>query len=112
MGLVVTLEAPSALSVGLCLTHMATGKRVWLERLGVAVDWPISGKPVELYLDNAAEFKSEALRRGCEQHGVRRRHPRRMPAHRSGAGPSRSAVKVRPFPTRSARSEVTGAGEL
>jgi putative transposase len=24
-----------------------------------------------LYLDNAAEFKSEALRRGCEQHGIR-----------------------------------------
>ncbi|WP_458294738.1 hypothetical protein [Enterobacter cloacae] len=24
-----------------------------------------------LYLNNAAEFKSEALRRGCEQHGIR-----------------------------------------
>jgi putative transposase len=30
----------------------------------------MSGKPAALYLDNAAEFKSEALRRGCEQHGV------------------------------------------
>jgi len=70
VGLVVTLDEPSALSVGLCLTHMATGKRAWLERLGVAVDWPMSGKPTALYLDNAAEFKSEALRRGCEQHGV------------------------------------------
>jgi len=73
VGLVVTLEAPSALSVGLSLTHMATDKRAWLERLGVAVEWPMSGKPVELYLDNAAEFKSEALRRGCDQHGVKLR---------------------------------------
>ena len=24
----------------------------------------------ELSVDNAAEFKSEALRRGCEQHGI------------------------------------------
>ena len=35
------------------------------------VEWPMSGKPKSLFLDNAAEFKSEALRRGCEQHGIR-----------------------------------------
>jgi putative transposase len=42
-----------------------------LEGLNVEMDWPMSGKPRLLYLDNAAEFKSEALRRGCEQHGIR-----------------------------------------
>lgn len=71
VGLVVTLEAPSALSVGLCLAHMVTDKRAWLETLDAPVSWPMSGKPGELYLDNASEFKSEALRRGCEQHGVK-----------------------------------------
>lgn len=30
----------------------------------------MAGKPRRLYLDNASEFKSEALRRGCEQHGI------------------------------------------
>lgn len=74
VGLVVTLEAPSALSVGLCLAHMVTDKRAWLERVGTSVVWPMAGKPVELYLDNAAEFKSEALKRGCEQHGVKLRY--------------------------------------
>ncbi|WP_406277094.1 DDE-type integrase/transposase/recombinase [Nocardia sp. NBC_00881] len=69
-GFVVTLEAPSATSVGLCLAHMAIDKRAWLERIGVQAVWPMSGKPLELYLDNASEFKSEALRRGCEQHGI------------------------------------------
>lgn len=49
---------------------MVTDKRAWLERLGVAAVWPMSGKPRELYVDNAAEFKSEALRRGCTQHGI------------------------------------------
>src|SRR5262249_35434495 len=29
-----------------------------------------SGKPCALYVDNAAEFKSEALKRGCGQHGI------------------------------------------
>ena len=70
VGLVITLEAPSALSVGLCLAHMLTDKRASLERLGVEVTWPMSGKPRELYLDNAYEFKSEALRRGCQEHGI------------------------------------------
>jgi hypothetical protein len=71
-GMVVTLEAPSALSVGLCLAHLVTDKRAWLERLGVQeAVWPVSGKPLEIYVDNAAEFKSEALRRGCDQHGIR-----------------------------------------
>ncbi|MGW3661063.1 Mu transposase C-terminal domain-containing protein [Streptomyces sp. NPDC005151] len=74
VGLVVTLEAPSATSVGLCLVHAATDKRPWLERLGAEVVWPMSGKPRELYVDNAAEFKSEALRRGCDQHGIRLRY--------------------------------------
>lgn len=70
VGMVVTLEPPSAVSVGLCLAHIACDKRPWLERLGVEADWPMSGKPKLLYLDNATEFKSEALRRGCEQHGI------------------------------------------
>lgn len=71
VGLVITLEAPSALSVGLCLAHMVTDKRASLERLEVDVAWPMAGKPRELYLDNASEFKSEALRRGCEEHRIK-----------------------------------------
>lgn len=71
IGLVVTLEAPSALSVGLCLTHAALDKRDRLERLGVEAVWPMSGKPLEIYVDNAAEFRGEALRRGYEQRGIK-----------------------------------------
>ncbi|MGQ3970502.1 integrase catalytic domain-containing protein [Klebsiella pneumoniae] len=53
------------------LVHVACDKRPWLEGLNVEMDWQMSGKPLLLYPDNAAEFKSEALRRGCEQHGIR-----------------------------------------
>lgn len=70
VGMVITLEPPSTVSVGLCLNHMVCDKRPWLEQLQLDVDWPMSGKPRSLYLDNAAEFKSEALRRGCELHGI------------------------------------------
>lgn len=70
IGMLITLEAPSAVSVGLCLAHAVCDKRPWLERMGVDVDWPMTGKPLLLYIDNGSEFKSEALRRGCEQHGI------------------------------------------
>ena len=68
-----TLEAPSATSVGLCLAHAVSDKSSWLARLGLNdMTWPMHGKPNCIYLDNAREFHSEALKRGCEQHGIKR----------------------------------------
>src|SRR5262249_31146992 len=45
------------------------GNRV--RRLEIEGEWPIWGKPGTIHVDNAAEFYSEALRRGCDQHGIR-----------------------------------------
>lgn len=73
VGMLLTLEAPSATSVGLCLAHTSSDKSAWLERLGITeMSWPMTGKPRLIYTDNAAEFHSEALKRGCEQHGIER----------------------------------------
>lgn len=73
IGMLLTLEAPSATSVGLCLAHMVSEKSGWLERLGLPdLAWPMHGKPSKIYVDNAPEFYSEALKRGCEQHGIKR----------------------------------------
>lgn len=74
VGMLLTLEAPSATSVGLCLAHVVTDKSAWLERHGLDVDmWPMHGKPKKIHVDNAPEFKkSEAFKRGCEQHGIER----------------------------------------
>jgi len=70
-GFVLSLEAPSAISVGLCLTHMAMNKDSWLSLHEIDASWPIYGKPDVIYVDNGTEFHSEALIRGCEQHGIR-----------------------------------------
>jgi putative transposase len=74
VGMLLTLEAPSATSVGLCLSHSVTDKSAWLARLGIVdMTWPMHGKPNWIYTDNAPEFKkSEAFKRGCEQHGIKR----------------------------------------
>ena len=70
VGFCLTLDPPSAVSVGLCLAHIVIDKRSWLEHINIDVEWPMSGKPKSLYVDNGKEFHSEALRRGCEVHGI------------------------------------------
>jgi putative transposase len=69
-GFHVSLEAPSAASVGLCLTHAAMDKASWLALHGVEAEWPVAGKPRRLGVDNGPEFHSQAFERGCAQHGI------------------------------------------
>jgi putative transposase len=69
-GLHLSLEAPSATSVGLCLTHVAGDKGPWLALRGVEADWPVAGKPRRIGVDNGPEFHSAAFERGCAQHAI------------------------------------------
>lgn len=69
-GFCLSLDPPSGVSVSLCLTHAVLEKDSFLERIGVNGTWPIFGKPEAIQVDGAKEFKSEALTRGCEQHGI------------------------------------------
>jgi len=41
-----------------------------LLKIEVDADWPMRGIPQVLHLDNAAEFKSRALRSGCREYGI------------------------------------------
>lgn len=70
VGMNLSLEAPSATSVGLCLVHTASDKSQWLAAREIATQWPIQGKPNRISVDNGAEFHSAAFERGCEQHGI------------------------------------------
>jgi putative transposase len=70
-GFCLSLEAPSATTVGLCLVHMVFPKDNWLAERKIKTTWQIWGKPDGLYVDNATEFHSVALQRGCEAHGIK-----------------------------------------
>lgn len=70
-GFCLTLESPSAVSVSLCLSHSIFDKDTWLAERKINTSWPIWGKPDCIYVDNASEFHSEALQRGCDAHGIR-----------------------------------------
>ncbi|PZU13588.1 MAG: transposase [Citromicrobium sp.] len=70
-GFHLSLDPPSATSVGLCLTHVALDKMSWMAARGITgVEWPIAGKPKKLGVDNGGEFHSQAFERGCAQHGI------------------------------------------
>jgi putative transposase len=69
-GFCVSLDDPSTLSVARGLTHAVTPKDKWLSERGIEVEWPVAGIPQALHLDNAKEFESAALVRGCQEYGI------------------------------------------
>jgi putative transposase len=70
LAILVTFEPPSATTVALLITRIVHSKTAWLKGLGLEVDWPMAGLPRCLHLDNASEFHSKALGRGCTQFGI------------------------------------------
>lgn len=70
VGLYVAMDRPNAATVALLLTRVALPKDAWLASRDTTLDWPMHGLPKVLHLDNAAEFKSRALRTGCGQYGI------------------------------------------
>lgn len=77
LGFIITLEPPSALSVGLVLARVVSDKSDLVKRFKSDIRWDMAGVPLSLLVDNAKEFHSEALRRGAELHGIKihHRHP-------------------------------------
>ncbi|MGN8139160.1 hypothetical protein ACTJLC_31220 [Paraburkholderia sp. 22099] len=70
VGFYVGMDRPGAATVALLLTRVALPKAEWLNKLSVQADWPMHGVPRILHLNNAAEFKSRALRTGCSEYGI------------------------------------------
>ncbi|HWS87331.1 MAG TPA: Mu transposase C-terminal domain-containing protein [Pyrinomonadaceae bacterium] len=69
-GLYVSFDPPGALSTGLCIAHAILPKEKWLARYGITAPWPCWGVMKTIHADNAKEFHSNMLQRGCEEHGI------------------------------------------
>ena len=65
-GFYVSLGAPGAMSVGLCLAHAMLPKELWLTNHAIQTPWPVWGKPAVVHADNAKEFRGRMLTRACE----------------------------------------------
>jgi len=67
VGIYLSMKAPSAVSVALCIEHAVLPKQ---ENEGNPGIWPMYGRPEVILVDNGKDFRSEALRRGCANHQI------------------------------------------
>ena len=69
-GFKVTLDPPSASSVGLCAAQAIMPKESWLAKRNIDAEWPIYGKMAKIHVDNGKDFRSNMLKRACQQYGI------------------------------------------
>lgn len=69
-GYYLALEAPSATSVGLCLTHSILRKDTWLAERHIDTLWPCWGLMRTVHADNGPDFRSKSVDRACEQYNI------------------------------------------
>lgn len=71
VGMFLTLEAPSAMSAGMCIAHAILPKEAWLRKRGVTTqEWPCWGVMGILHMDNAREFRGEMLKAACREYDI------------------------------------------
>lgn len=106
LGAYVSFDPPSALSVALCLDHCVRSKSVLLPKTLEELEWPASGIPKAIYVDNGQEFHSAAFRSACEEWGIEIEYRPAGGAHYGGhierlIGTTMGAVHVLPGTTQS-----------
>lgn len=71
VGFYLTLDPPSAMSTGMCVSHALLTKDTWLARLGLTdVTWPFYGTMDVLHMDNAKEFRGDMLRVAAKEYNI------------------------------------------
>ena len=71
VGMYLSLDAPSSMSAGMCISHAILPKDQWLNRLGLSNHkWPQHGLMDSLHMDNAKEFRGEMLRHACKEYNI------------------------------------------
>ncbi len=71
LGLLLSLDPPSAMSAALAVAQAVLPKQDWLMDRAISLAWPVHGLPEVIHVDNGREFHSRAFERGCQQHGIR-----------------------------------------
>lgn len=72
-GYYLAIDAPSTISVAMCVAHSILPKEEWLLAHGIEGDWPVWGFPRILHSDNGSDFRSESLRKSCSNYGIENR---------------------------------------
>lgn len=67
VGFYLSLDAPSMLSVGMCLMHTLLPKDDWLKERSIDAEWSYYGRMEALGADNGREFLGYSMARGCDE---------------------------------------------
>lgn len=70
VGYYLSLDAPSATSLALCMTNVVMPKDELLLKLDINAEWHVWGKMKTLHADNGPDFRSDALKKACLAHGI------------------------------------------
>ncbi len=110
LGAYVSFDPPSVLSVALCLDHCVRHKSVRLPKTLEELEWPTSGIPKAIYVDNGQEFHSAAFKGACDEWGIGIEYRPAGGAHYGGhierlIGTTMGAVHVLPGTTQSSTLE-------
>jgi putative transposase len=71
LGMYLSLDAPSSMSAGMCISHAILPKERWMSRLEItSTDWPCWGVMETLHMDNAREFRGDMLRVACQEYDI------------------------------------------
>jgi len=69
-GYYLSLDAPSAASVAMCLANSMLPKDKWLAAHEVNGEWPVWGVMNTIHVDNGADFQSGTFKRSCLEYGI------------------------------------------
>lgn len=70
LGFYVSLDPPSALSVGLAIAHAVLPKDSWLAEHGIDLVWPCQGLLGCVYVDSGLDLNGSLMKRGCQEYGI------------------------------------------
>jgi putative transposase len=71
LGMHLSLDPPSAMSAGMCVSHAILPKERWMARLNItSTDWPCWGTMGVLHMDNAREFRGQMLSMACKEYDI------------------------------------------
>lgn len=69
-GYYISLDAPSATSVGMCLVQSIKTKDELLARFNIDGKWQVFGYPSKIHVDNGADFHASTLEKSCSLHNI------------------------------------------
>lgn len=70
VGYYLSLNAPSATSVAMCITNAVLAKDELLLKFDINTNWDVWGFPDTIHADNGADFRSDAVKKACQVNGI------------------------------------------